>query len=224
MKRFITLLILIAVVISLCFNLVSCDKKIEYNEEEVLNAARELIEKSILLNEIYWGSGIPFIPASISLYCEANILALSELGFYTIDELKKKTEEVFTSSYCENIYSSSISSTEDGEYIPFYPRYYQKYEDENQTIPVSIMVYSKFENLLPDKVEYLYETLSFSHAEKDAVYVKIKALVTRDEERVQYSEKTIALKKEANGWRIDSPTYLKYNDKINEYEDLLGKK
>lgn len=221
MKRFITLLIVIALVFSLCFSLVSCDRK--YNEEEVLAAARTLIEKSLILNEIYWGAGIPFIPASISLYCEANILALTELGFYTIDELKKKTEEVFTASYCESIYSSSISSIKDGEYISFYPRYYQKYEDENQTIPMSIMVYSKFENMIPDKVEYFYETLSVSHSEKDTVYVKIKAIVTRDEKRVQLKEKIIALKEEANGWRLDSPTYLKYSDKENEYEDLLEK-
>ena len=223
MKRIITLLVVISLVFSLALSLSSCDQK--YNEEEVISAAKLLIEKSIVLNEIYWGAGIlPSNPSSIALYSEANILDLSRLGFYTLDELKKKTEEVFTYSYCESIYSTSFSTVEDGEYIPFYPRYYQKYEDVEMTIPVSIMVHSKIENLIPDKVEYLYDTLSVSHADRDKVYVKIKAIVTRDEKSVQIQEKIIALKLEAAGWRIDSPTYLRYNDKKDEYEDLLENK
>lgn len=222
MKRLITLFIVITLVFLLCFGLVSCDRK--YNEEEVLSAARILIEKSMVLNEIYWGKGIPFEPTVISLYSEANLFALYELGFYTLDELKIKTHEVFTNAYCENIFESSFESETELETHRFFHRYYQKYADENKTEPVSIMVYSKFENLLPDKVEYLYDTLKVSHVERDTVYVSIMAIVTRDEKSVQIKQNVIALKEEENGWRIDSPTYLKYNDKKDEYEDLLDKK
>ncbi len=223
MKKIITIILVLSLVFSLNLSLISCDR--EYDENEVSVAAISLIEKSLFFNKIYWGEGIPYIPSiSTSLYCEADFIALSELGFYTVDELKKKTQEVFSKAYCEDIFSTSFSSIKDGEEIQFYARYYQKYEDEFQTIPICIMVYSRFENLLPDKVEYLYDTLTVTHSEGDVVYVKVEAKVTKDEEHVQTREMVIGLIEEENGWRIDTSTYLKYNDRQEEYEDLLEKK
>ena len=223
MKKIITLILVFSLVLSLSLGLSSCDR--EYDANEVSTAAKDLIEKSLLLNKIYWGEGIPYMQSvSASLYCEADFIALSGLGFYTVDELKKKTEEVFSKAYCEDIFETSFSSIKDGEEIQFYARYYQKYEDEFQTIPICIMVYSRFENLLPDKVEYLYDTLTVTHSEGDVVYVKVDAKVTKDEEHEQIKEMTIGLIEEENGWRIDTSTYLKYNDRQEEYEDLLDKK
>ena len=223
MKRIITLFVAISLIFSLGLNLTSCDR--EYDEAEVKAAAEVLIEKSLFLNDIYWGKGIPYTPGlSSSLYCEADFIALSVLGFTTVDELKTKTEEVFSENYCADIYSTSFSSIKDGEEIQFYARYYQKYEDEFQTEPICIMVYSRFENMIPDKVEYLYDTLTVTHSEGETVYVKIQANVTRDEEHSQIREMLIGLVEEENGWRIDTPTYLKYNDRQEEYEDLQDKK
>ena len=37
-------------------------------------------------------------------------------------------------------------------------------------------------------------------------------------------EMIIGLIEEEKGWRIDTSTYLKYNDRQEEYEDLLDKK
>ena len=223
MKKIITLILVFSLILSLSLGLSSCDR--EYDENEVREAAINLIEKSLFLNEIYWGEGIPYITSvSTALYCEANFLALSELGFYTVDELKKQTEEVFSKNYCEDIFSTSFSSIKDGEEIEFYARYYQKYEDEFQTVPISIMVYTRFENLLPDEVEYLYDTLTVTHSEKEVVYVKVQAKVTKDAEHSQIREMIIGLIEEENGWRIDTSTYLKYNDRQEEYEDLQDKK
>ena len=78
--------------------------------------------------------------------------------------------------------------------------------------------------MIPDKVEYLYDTLTGTHSEGETVYVKIQANVTRDEEHSQIREMVIGLVEEETGWRIDTPTYLKYNDRQEEYEDLQDKK
>ena len=86
------------------------------------------------------------------------------------------------------------------------------------------MVYSRFENMLPDEVEYLYDTLTVTHSEGDVVYVKVNAKVTRDEEHVQTVENVIGLIEEDKGWRIDTATYLKYNDRQDEYNDLIENK
>ena len=39
----------------------------------------------------------------------------------------------------------------------------------------------------------------------------------------QIVENVIGLIEEENGWKINTPTYLKYNDRRDEYEDLLEK-
>lgn len=219
MKRFITLILAICMCFSTSLALVSCDR--EYNEEEVEAAAKDLIEKSLPLNTIYWGEGIPYIPGNVSAYCEADFIGLSKYGFSTVDELKDMTRKVFTKDYCEYIFSTAFSSVNDGEEIQFYARYYQKYEDPEQTIPVNIMVYSKFENMLPDKIEYLYDTLTATHSEDEVVYVKVNVKVMKDEENIQIREKVIGLIEEEDGWRIDTATYIRYNDKKEEYEDLI---
>ena len=54
-----TLLVLIAVIVVSCFTLSGCDRS--YDEDEVLSVAKELIEKSKTLNELYYGEGIAYI-------------------------------------------------------------------------------------------------------------------------------------------------------------------
>ena len=61
-------------VVALLLSLISCDqvKNREYNEEEVLAAAKPLIKESIALNEIFWGERCWFEKKALSLLA-ANI-------------------------------------------------------------------------------------------------------------------------------------------------------
>lgn len=223
MKRLFCIISLISVIFTACFGFVSCGNR-SYDEAVVKEEAARLIEKSMILNEIYWGEGIPYIPTSASVYCEANFLALSDLGFYTIDELKEKTRAVFSEGFCEYVFSTAFSSVNDGEEIQFYARYYQKYADIEKQEPECIMVYSQFKNLLKDKVEYLYDTLTVTHSKGDTVYVKITAKVTNEEGKEQYREKKVGLIEEESGWKLDTTTYLTYNSSEEEYKDLIENK
>ena len=222
MKRIISFLLVLLTLLCSSLGLASCDRS--YDEEGVKLAAVDLIKKSEILNEIYWGEGIPYTSSSIAVYGEANIIALQELGFFTIEELKVKTKEVFSERYCDQIFTSSFSTISDGDEIEFYKRYYQKYADEAQLEPECIMVYTKFENMLTDTVEYLYDTLEVTHSKRDLVYVKISVKVTNSKGEVKYRDKSIALYEEEYGWRLDSSTYMTNIDVAEEYEDLLDKK
>lgn len=223
MKRFLSLFFIFLLVLSLPVSLFSCDR--EYDAEFVKAEAKILIEKSLVLNDIYWGEGIPYFKnTSTEVYCEANFLALSELGFYTVEELKQKTLEVFSTDYSNSIFKTAFSSINDGEEIRFYARYYQKYEDAEMTIPVTIMVYSKFKNMLPDKIEYLYDTIEVTHSDGDIVFVKLNVKITTEDGKTQIREKVIGLVEEDAGWRIETSTYITYNEKQDEYEDLKQNK
>ena len=61
MKRFIKValaILLSAIILFGVLSLVACDRK--YDEEEVVSAAKALLEKASILNQIYYGGGINY--------------------------------------------------------------------------------------------------------------------------------------------------------------------
>ena len=215
---------LILIIVSVFFSLVSCNRK--YDEATVKEEAARLIAASAELNEIYWGRGIGYIQdagSSNGAYYEANFFDLMKYDVRTVDDLKAKTELVFSEGYCESIFATAFSSIVDGEELQFYARYYQKYEDENNTVPVAIMVYSLAKVLLTDKIEYHFDTIEVVGSKKKTVYVTIEISVTR-EDKTQTKVLKIGLLEEKNGWRLDTPTYSSYNDKEDDYNNLQNDK
>ena len=105
-------------------------------------------------------------------------------------------------------------------------RYYQKYnaiDDSTEYAEECIMVDSEAEVLLDDKIVYDYDTLTVSHAKGDLVFVNITVTVTDSEgEKSQTKELSISLIEEADGWRINSPTYTTYFDRT-QYDDIQDK-
>ncbi len=208
-KRIVSLLLALITVAGL----VSCaDRK--YDEEEIKENAELLIEKSIMLNDVYWGRGIEYVDdasASDGDYYEASYIHLKSLGFETIDELKEMTRQTFSKRYSEQIFSTALSTVSDGSYVELLPRYYQKYEDEEMKVPESIMVNSEYEALLLDEVEYLYETITVLYSRGEIVFFEIDVNVTRgDNKQLQTLE--IGVVEEDDGWRLYTPTYTTYNE------------
>ena len=219
--------LLLAILLCSSLLLVSCKTKDrKYNEEEVAEAARDLIFRSILLNEIYYGYGIPVLndlSEANGNYYPADPVFLRKNGFTTVEELKRMTEAVFTRALCESIYQTKFSSVSDGDGIKSFSRYYQKYEDAAQTIPVTIMVNTEAEVFLIDRVIYDFESLAVEGAEGEKVYVRMNAKAENAEGEVQESILRGALIEEENGWRLDSPTYRRYNPDLERYNDLKNK-
>ena len=222
MKKIISLITLIALLCSL----ISCgEKNREYDENEVKQAAEELIRKSDDLNRIFWGEGIGYIEDasySVGYYYPADIFSLSYYGIETIDDLKDKTQKVFSYSYSQNIFSTVLSSLSDGDGIYAFARYYQKFSDAENKEPECIMVYSNALVLLKDEVYYNFDTLQVVGSKKDTVYVTLSVDIKRDENTQTRSLK-VGLIEEENGWRIDTPTYMSYVEN-SDYEDLQDKK
>ncbi len=224
MKKTVSLLVSLVLVLSLLLSLISCDRR--YDEEEVKEEARSLIEKSAMLNEIYWGEGIAYVEnasTSNGAYYEASIVSLDKYGFSTIEELKDMTERVFSEEYCKIIFSTTLSSVSDAGELQFYARYYQKYTDEYMTEPECIMVYSLAKALIVGKTEYIFDTLEVIGSKGDLVFVKLKARVTHDG-KTQEQELKIGLIEQNDGWRLDTPSYVSYNDKKDDYNNLQNDK
>ena len=99
-----------------------------------------------------------------------------------------------------------FSSYGDGDSILGYARYYQGFD--------TLMVYSKANALLTDTVEYLYDTLTVDGSLGEVVIVSISVTVTRGE-KSQTQTITVDLIEEDAGWRINTPTYIVYNEYLN---------
>ena len=210
MKRIISV-ILITVLSLLTF--VSCGDK-KYDEENVKNVARELISSSVVLNDIFWGKGLPYTvdrDTADGSYYEADFAYHKELGFETLDELMTIAGKTFSKEQCSVIESTVLSSINVGDETMNLSRYYQKVLDGK---PVCIMVNSLTENLIIGEAVYDLDSIEVIGSEKDTVFVTVKATITYKDYEPQIRTVRVALVEEDAGWRIDSPTYISF-DKTN---------
>ena len=120
---------------------------------------------------------------------------------------------------CNLLIDTKLSSVKDDEgVIVSYVRYYQKYNALDGS-EECIMVDSEATVLIDDELEYDYNSLYVSHSEGEEVIVKISVTVTDADGNSQKKELEISLIEEADGWRINSPTYTTYFDRT-QYDDL----
>lgn len=220
-------ILLTFVVIFSCFSLYSCEKNREYDAGEVEAAAKTLIEKSQMLNTVYYGAGIPYIPDAsyaVGPYYMADEIALSRLGFTTLDKLKELTRAVFSQDMSNGMIDTKLTTIYDSDgSIRYFARYYQKYSDDNMTVPECLMVHMDAKPLLKDKVTYDFDSIRATHSKGENVYVDIDVTVERDDGKIQKKTISIGLIEEESGWRLSTPSYTSYVD-LDYYNDLQGKK
>ena len=214
------LLTTLVVIMSLFFS-VSCEKNREYDESDVLYYSENLIKNSIILNEIYYGSGIPYTKdesLADGYYYPASSEYLSKIGIVNIEDIKELTRLCYTEAVSESIIKTKLSSIWSDSGIISYARYYQKYNSLDDS-EECIMVYKDSPILLTDTVEYDYDSLYVSGVKGMEVFVKITVNITREDKKSQKREIEIGLLEESGGWRLNSPTYARYVD-YDYYNDL----
>ena len=226
MKKKILGVLLTLVVIFSVLTLNSCENNREYDEEVVKACALDLIKKSVSLNDIYYGAGITYEEnesLAIGPYYPADALSLKSFGIRTVDELKEKTAEVFSSELARIIFDTKLNTLYDSdEVIRAYTRYYQTYTEADDPQPEYFMVYKDAEIFLKDKVTYNYETLVVKESRGEIVYVEIEVKVETDDGKSQTKTIEVGLIEEADGWRLSSPTYTSYVD-LDYYNQLQNK-
>ena len=215
-------LLLIAVTLVSLFTLSSCNRR--FDKAEVIEATKTLLKDAEMLNIVYYGSGIEYFDDDEvkGYYHKANPNHLENLGFSTIDELKRLTEKTFSDGYSSMLYSTILSSLMDDISVVSPARYYQAF-DEKTGAPTHIMVYSNFTPMFKDSIVYDYDSLKAKGSKKEKVYVEVDATVTNAEGKSQRTTVTVTLVEEDDGWRIDNPTYANYNEYKDRYDELNNK-
>ena len=226
MKDKILGILLTVVVILSMFTLYSCEDNREYDEIQVKAAAEELIKKSVALNEIYYGKGISYVKddsLAVGPYYPADNNSLMGYNIETVDDLLKKTKEVFSTEMSTLIYDTKLTPLFDSDGVMRgYSRYYQKYTESDKSKPECILVYKDAIVLLNDKITYKYDTLKVKESRGETVYVTIEVFVEKDDGKSQTKTLEIGLIEEEMGWRLSSPTYTSYVD-LDYYNQLQNK-
>ncbi len=198
--------------------LTSCEERDrEYNEAEVTAAARTLIEKSRIFNEIYWGAGIGFLPpedgSEAKGYRPADPEALAKLerdyGIKDLKTLKEKTREIFSEAGYNWIVSSCLTNINGESGKVFYARYYQSTEANGG----GLMVYTNALNIFSqtEQVEYLYDQMTVSDVKGQVLTVSLKVKTVGKNGETKTSPFTVALIEEKDGYRLNGASYATHN-------------
>lgn len=188
-------------IVILCFimvlSLAACAPA--HKEEDVIAAAKDLIEKSYEVNEIYYGKGLPSTgESSIGLTSQYSMVDPS-CGYSTIDQLKELAAKVYSSDYCEHLYTiafEGISNPEDEESVSF-ARYIVDFSD---TLTVSN---DAAKNGIDLNRTYDFSTIIVEKIARNKAIISIQSLVDGEEDKVL----KINLVFENDQWRLNTPTY-----------------
>ena len=177
------------------------------SDEEASARAAELLEASVLINRIYYGTGIPTDPNEVgqSTRKKADPAFLDAVGFSTLEELKALTREVYT-SYCAedvffNVFEANILI--EGSQA--------RYEESNGFIYVNTAV----EPTVADRVEFDMASIKITKKTGSLVYFTVDMKVySPDGQKYQtLSAQQFSMRKENGVWLLDAPTYAVYDER-----------
>ena len=203
--------------------LVSCKGKNKepkdraYNEAEVVAAAQLLIEKSKILNEIYYGEGIRYkVPENkddIETYMPADPEHLAwfyeNYGICDVETLKAKTREVFSEAGSASIISAFLDKTGGTSAGSSYVRYYMATDNEELDTEAGLMIYTRAKNYYENTagVEYIYDGMYVSAVKGEYLTVSLKVKTTGKDGSESTRDITVKLIEEASGYRLSGATY-----------------
>ena len=204
MKRLIALILTLSLAVAVT---VGCDRS--YDEGEVRAAAVDLLEKSKLVNEIFYGEGIEYDESStvtVGNYYPASEEYLSAIGISGEAGLKELTKGVYTDGLCEIIFSTKFSSVWDDDRNVALRRYFDKTVGGKTYLMVNSAATVNFDN----EIEYLYETLTVLGADGEYINIELDVLLTNRVGETRTATVEFTLLEENDGFRLDTLSFVKY--------------
>ena len=192
-----------------CTAMNSCDR--DYDEAAVMTATEELLEKSILVNEIFFGVGAPVDQSKLHLsngnYKPVDLDYLSPIGAYNINGLKEAAKEVYTEELCNIIFSTWLESLRDSDGNV---RYSARYNEMTVNNEKNMYVYTEAVPLYENDVVYLYDTMRVKGADGEYIMVEIDVRVVTFDGFSRTQKCEFILLEERDGFRLDTLSFVKY--------------
>ena len=187
----------------------ACASSSGLSEDEIRETYRALIEASYELNEIYYGSGLPY-EADIDIMSaltgmDAAALRVSYMPvaatavYQSEAAIRAATEKVFSEDMCSHLFTlafNGISVGEDVEETVAYARYIE--QDGVLTVRLGLDG-----EALPMGRTYDFAGMKVLQNEDGRIRASFPTAIDGEKS----VDVRIALVKNADGWRLDSPTY-----------------
>ncbi len=187
----------------LLFSLSSCGGS-GMSDDEIRDIYADLIEQSYILNDVYYGDGLPFVndPETMATLAGAS----SRFSYMPVDknavlkteaEIREATLAVFTPSMCDHLFTLAFEgmSTGDDETVVF-----ARYIEQNEILTVRIDL---AEEALPLGRVYDMDSMDILNQNANRI---VASFATSVDGEPSVNVK-LTLVKTAEGWRLDSPTY-----------------
>lgn len=187
----------------LLFSLASCGGS-GLSDDEIRDVYADLIEQSYLLNDVYYGDGLPFVNDPETMAALAG--ASSRFSYMPVDknaplkseaEIREATLAVFTKDMCDHLFVLAFEgmSTGDDETV-VYARYIEM--EEILTVRIDLA-----EEALPLGRVYDLDSMDILNQSGNRI---VASFATSVDGEPSVNVK-LTLVKTADGWRLDSPTY-----------------
>lgn len=179
------------------------------SDAEIADLYRDLIEDSYVLNDVYYGDGLPYtkdeaiLEELLGFSPDENGLVLDyfpvteDAAFQSEEEIRAATAKVFSPEMCEMLYEIAFSgvSTEDESKVAF-ARYLQ--QGDYLTVRIDLA-----EGAVDVGRTYDFDSMTVLVDEAE----RIRAEFASEVDGKPSVNVKITLVKTADGWRLDSPTY-----------------
>lgn len=195
-------LALASLALALAMTLASCgNSEPPADEGEVIAAAKTLLESAVEVNRIFFWGGLAHdeVPESAIDMGDAVYAELSgDAKYISQSELMEKVRGVYTKSYSDDIEKVAFEGVNVSEDTALLARYVS----EAGVMKINV---AQAEAGLPERIPDT-ETVRLS-GERESLTSNTAIIVVEAECGGERQELTVKMKLEADGWRLDTPTY-----------------
>jgi hypothetical protein len=190
MKRILLLILaLLLVTGALC----SC-KRVE--DDEALAIVKDLVDRSYVLNQIYYGDGLPHNPDE---HYYGDYYYVAEDAPYNVkNDILVETKAVFSKQIADELIDIYFTGTKSYGMV-VQPRYMSGATG-------FLTVNTKYENVVKRVYKYDTSRLEITKIKRNEIRAKVPAIVGEGEAPFEI-EVFVTYDKDLGVWRLDSPTY-----------------
>ena len=196
------------VILTLCTLFLSCGGSQEppATAEEVSAAAKELLLRSVAVNTIFLGDGIPATEEAFEGYLVCDEEYCQERGLTSVEALREAAAAVYTEEVTEILYRKALTTHD--EVLADY---------RDRALGRGLVVLDDREAWYRDTThDYLTESLLVGEITRDTAKVTVRVRITPEGKPPQERTLTLPLVRTEEGWRCDKLTCISYDDDLNE--------
>ncbi len=173
-------------------------------DDEVLAAAEALLAQSATVNALCFGEGLsPVAEGGFSSggYTEADPVSLEKYGISSVSDIRAMVSAVYSVAAAEQLAQIVFAPVQTEGGFASYRRYYDAVDGERAVL----MVKREYTPLTQGEVRY--ENVRLAENARGRAKILVDITVT-DGERVRtLTDEGFSLRREEQGWRLDTLTY-----------------